>query len=144
MTSKFTWYSTYDATAGDPVLFLRNTVGDDKILSITNLFFGSLANNRFHVFRVTGLAGGTETQGQNRSGLAANQNPGSDGKSFGNAAVTGLTQTTRFAPTVRVAANRSEERRHNPLDLILKDTQAMAIYAAVSGEMEVAIMGEYA
>lgn len=142
MTRKYSWESTYDATAGDAVLFIRNAA-PRRILMITSIMLGSVANNRFRVSRVTGDPAGTGVDGQNRSSLAPDATPGSDGSSFGNAAVTSLSEGAILA-RARVEANTSREITFEREDFILGPGDAMAVFSDVSGVMEVTVMGEYA
>ncbi len=131
------FYSTYAATSGDVVLFIKSTEADLH-LHITRFILTTTVDARFDVFEVTsGTAAGTTLTYQN-----PNFDSGSERSStlFGNAAVTGsLTGNTLFS--ISVLANTTVQSFIEGAIQLRNDDQIAVSVIGTSPTVYVTIIG---
>lgn len=134
----FSWYSTYSATSGDYVLYIKNTDQDRKLV-LSTFIFGSDNNAQYTVERVSGTAGGTAITPTNFN-LTSGRVAQSD--TYGNAAVTGLTNVSTFGK-IRSLANAPSVGTSLE-SLILGTSDAIAVkFAGTTGVIDITVFGYY-
>lgn len=132
----YSWTSSYSATSGDEIIYIKNT-SQDKDLHIDLIRFSSVNTALFEVFEVSGTASGTTITGKNTNLSSGNV---ADCTSLGNAAVTGISIGDRIT-LVRGAANSSHTiNLENTLILGFGDAIAVT-YTGSSGIADIAIRG---
>jgi hypothetical protein len=86
------WTSSYSASSGDEIIYIKNT-SKDKLLMIDQIIVGGVVTSLFEMFEVSGTAGGTVITGVNSNLSSGNV---ADAAAYGNASVTGLTIGNRL------------------------------------------------
>lgn len=118
----YKWTSSYSASTGDPVIYLKNT-SETNYLVIGGIICGCVNTGLFELKVVTGTAGGTGITGRPTnlaiSGAAA-------ASAYGDAAVTGLSASNRLG-LVRCPANSSTWIPGND-SFVLAPSSAVAVY----------------
>ncbi len=133
------WNSTYSATGGEEVIYIKND--DPRNLYITKLWISSAVASLYTLFRVTsGTAAGTAITPVNA--MLGGGTPGLE-SSFGNASVTGsLSGTTLVVGSIGVAL---VDDGVNRLDgLVVPETEAIAITLTTTGAFQAHIEGYWA
>lgn len=133
----FNWTSSYSASTGDEIIYLKNT-DTDRNLIIHQVDVGGVNTGLFEIYQVTGTATGTEINGTNLK-LASGRTP--DALSYGDAAVGGLTLGNRIS-LLRTDANSSRAVGDIAECLFLGFNDAIAIqYTGSAGIVDCSITG---
>lgn len=135
----YIWSSSYSATSGDEVIYIKNT-SKAKLLVIHSMKLGAVATAQFALYEVTGTPAGTTITGKNTNLTSGNA---AEATSYGDASVTGLTIGDRIE-IVRIPANDSKHVDTQDC-IILGFNDAIAItYTAGSGNtIDATILGYY-
>lgn len=134
----YTWTSSYSATSGDEIIYIKNT-SKTQDLVLHHIICGCVNTATFGVFQVTGTASGTTITGTNTN-LTSSLD--ADATSYGDAAVTGLTIGDRVHFR-RVGANDSKAiDTQDAVILGLNDAIAVT-YTGSTGVADIEIMGYY-
>jgi len=134
----FTWYSSYSATSGDYVIYIKNNSQSTNLV-ISRMMFGGANAGKYSVEIVSGTAAGTAIEGAhfNRSKVRE-----ADSTSFGNAAVTGLSTEDTLGAMRLMAGQTGSGSSSNAL--ILGVTSAIAIkYIGSAGDVDITIFGYF-
>lgn len=135
----YTWSSTYSATSGDEVLYIKND-DSNRDLYIDNIsFFSEAGRATFTLYEVTGTASGTSITGSNLNLKSGNS---ADVTSLGNAAVTGIT----LGSVLDISASPDDTTTYVQFDgaLILGFGDAIALsFAGSSGTVGVTAFGYF-
>jgi len=135
----FTWISSYSATSGDTVMYIKNT-DTDRSLIIHYVSVGGANNSKYELYSASGTPAGTTITPTNLN-LASRKEANST--QYGNAAVTGVSTVNKLY-TKRVLANQSEPIQGIAQALILGFGDAIAItYTGSTGEMDVEVTGYF-
>jgi hypothetical protein len=134
----YVWSTSYSASTGNEVLYIKNTSKTKKLI-IAEITVGGVLTGLFELFQVTGTASGTSITGKNINLSSSNT---ADATALGDASVTGLTIGDRIA-LVRTPANT-----HCKIDLqdalILGLNNAIAItYTGSTNTVDGYLLGYY-
>ena len=99
----FAWSSTYTTAGAESVLYIKNTSASSN-MELHSIILGSSANTIFTLYQATGTAAGTAITGAN---LNLGSTKSAEASSYGNAAVTGLTNGNVLS-RIRILANYSD------------------------------------
>ena len=134
----FLWTSSYSASTGDEVIYIKNTSAT-KNLIIDKATVNSVLTGLFELNEVSGTAAGTVDTGANANRTSSNA---AEASSFGNAAVTGLTPGVRIDMARVPAAGRATMELNDVLILGLGDAVAIT-YTGSTGIIDIIITGYY-
>ncbi len=137
----YVWTSSYSATNGDEVIFVKN-LSKTKRLFIDEIVVGSVLGALFEVFDATGTStqAGTGSTGQNLN-LGSGNTP--DSSSMGNAAVTATTLGNRIG-LVRVGTDETHELNYaNELIMTQNASIAVSVTTTAASVINVSLHGYF-
>lgn len=131
----FTWNSSYSATSGDKVLYIKNT-DTDRNLIIHFLSLGCANNGKFEIYTASGTAAGTTITPTNLNVASRKE---ANSSQFGDAAVTGVSTIGKLY-TKRILANTTEPVQGIAQAVILGFGDAIVVeYTGSTGEIDVEV-----
>lgn len=134
----FNWTSTYSATSGDEVIYVKNT-STTKVMVIDKIAVSSVNAGFFELYQVSGTASGTTITGKNTNLTSGNV---AAATALGNASVTGLTIGDKIDHARVPASSRATMELRDVL--ILGQSDAIAVtYTGSTGIADVTITGYY-
>lgn len=133
----FNWTSTYSATNGDEIIYIKNT-NKSADLNIENITLSAEAGRAtFTLYEVSGTASGTSITGKNMNLKSGNI---ADVTSLGDAAVTGITLGDKI--DIISGIDDATSRVVLPSKLILGFNNAIAIsFAGSNGTVSAVVHG---
>lgn len=135
----FTWISSYSATSGDTVMYIKNT-DTDRNLIIHYVSVGGANNGKYDIYTASGTPAGTTITPTNLN-IASRKEANS--LQYGDAAVTGVSTVGKLY-TKRVLANQSEPVQGIAQTVILGFGDAIAItYTGSTGEIDIEVTGYF-
>lgn len=135
----FTWISSYSATSGDTVMYIKNT-DTDRNLIIHYVSVGGANSGKYDIYTASGTPAGTTITPTN---LNVSSRKEANSTQYGGAAVTGVSTVSKLY-TKRVLANQSEPVHGIAQAVILGFGDSIAItYTGSTGEMDVEVTGYF-
>jgi hypothetical protein len=134
----FSWISTYAATGGQEVVYIKNT-SPSKSLIIDEIVVGCSAASVFTLFKVTsGTAAGTTLTSRNLDLSSGSTSPDT---AFGNAPVTGsLTGTTVAIDGVTAGMFQTLDLKGS---LVLRQNDEIAVTSSATGTVYITVIGHF-
>jgi len=134
----FSWSSSYAATGGDEVLYIKNTSQTEKLI-ISEVIIAASAACTFTLFEVSsGTAAGTVVTGQNLNLGSGNS---ASASAFGNASVTGtLTGNALSFGSVPASSGITLDLKSS---LVLGQNNEIAITASATSTVYVTVLGYF-
>jgi len=133
----FSWDSTFGATSGNTVLYLKNT-STSRNFFVNRFELASEVANKFEVYKTAGTPAGTIVSGAN---LNLSSNLTADASAYGNGSIAGLTNDPKLA-TVRSPANATEVLQFGDA-VILGFNDALSVQVGATGSVDITVVGYF-